>query len=137
MIQRFATGIFTRDYKKTIGVDFLEKGLLGFDYHLIFRFFKSTGFLPTTLKIFGTQIHVLINKASHFRSRLFRVSTVLSDRVFFLVISTIMMISGHPLWHSLISFSSSLIINFWFVKLKQKCRFSTRVHIYTLKTNAQ
>ena len=27
MIQRFATGIFTRDYKKTIGVDFLEKVL--------------------------------------------------------------------------------------------------------------
>ena len=25
MISRFATGIFTRDYKKTIGVDFLEK----------------------------------------------------------------------------------------------------------------
>lgn len=25
MIQRFATGVFTRDYKKTIGVDFLEK----------------------------------------------------------------------------------------------------------------
>jgi len=27
MIQRFATGIFTRDYKKTIGVDFLEKNM--------------------------------------------------------------------------------------------------------------
>jgi GTPase SAR1 family protein len=25
MIQRFATGIFSKDYKKTIGVDFLEK----------------------------------------------------------------------------------------------------------------
>jgi len=27
MIQRFATGVFTKDYKKTIGVDFLEKSL--------------------------------------------------------------------------------------------------------------
>lgn len=25
MIQRFCRGIFTRDYKKTIGVDFLER----------------------------------------------------------------------------------------------------------------
>lgn len=25
MIQRYCKGIFTRDYKKTIGVDFLEK----------------------------------------------------------------------------------------------------------------
>ena len=27
MIQRFATGIFTQEYKKTIGVDFLEKSI--------------------------------------------------------------------------------------------------------------
>jgi GTPase SAR1 family protein len=25
MIQRFCKGVFTRDYKKTIGVDFLER----------------------------------------------------------------------------------------------------------------
>ncbi len=25
MIQRFCKGVFTKDYKKTIGVDFLEK----------------------------------------------------------------------------------------------------------------
>ena len=31
MIQRFATGIFTRDYKKTIGVDFLEKEGMHFE----------------------------------------------------------------------------------------------------------
>lgn len=27
MIQRYCRGIFTKDYKKTIGVDFLEKRL--------------------------------------------------------------------------------------------------------------
>lgn len=27
MIQRYCKGIYTRDYKKTIGVDFLEKNI--------------------------------------------------------------------------------------------------------------
>ena len=35
MIQRFATGVFTRDYKKTIGVDFLEKEQLSFNWNQI------------------------------------------------------------------------------------------------------
>jgi len=37
MIQRYATGLFTKDYKKTIGVDFLEKSLqlAGLDIRLM------------------------------------------------------------------------------------------------------
>ncbi|CAG7820107.1 unnamed protein product [Allacma fusca] len=34
MIQRFCRGIFTRDYKKTIGVDFLER-MLTIDEHSV------------------------------------------------------------------------------------------------------
>ena len=35
MIQRFCRGIFTRDYKKTIGVDFLERLLTVVDDHQV------------------------------------------------------------------------------------------------------
>lgn len=33
MIQRFCKGVFTKDYKKTIGVDFLEKQM---EYVLVY-----------------------------------------------------------------------------------------------------
>lgn len=38
MIQRYCKGVFTKDYKKTIGVDFLERQLrlVGTSYLLVF-----------------------------------------------------------------------------------------------------
>lgn len=35
MIQRYCKGIFTKDYKKTIGVDFLERQIEWVDLHKI------------------------------------------------------------------------------------------------------
>uniref|UniRef100_A0AAY5KJT0 Uncharacterized protein n=1 Tax=Esox lucius TaxID=8010 RepID=A0AAY5KJT0_ESOLU len=32
MIQRYCKGVFTKDYKKTIGVDFLERQILILDF---------------------------------------------------------------------------------------------------------
>lgn len=65
MIQRYCRGTFTRDYKKTIGVDFLERQIesvftfLSGIYTLHAKFISSSG--PTIAKSWAAYLCELYN----------------------------------------------------------------------------
>lgn len=51
MIQRYCKGIFTKDYKKTIGVDFLERQI-----QYVLKRWHTIDFLPLSLFLFSVVI---------------------------------------------------------------------------------
>lgn len=62
MIQRYCKGIYTKDYKKTIGVDFLERQI---EYviivNLVLKHFNLLfGFLSQILRIDGEDIRIML-----------------------------------------------------------------------------